>query len=558
MQDVTSKNSSSTMSEDMTPHHSKQADLNTQNNTQPEHQTTSENPPSQHTQKNTAQSQKKYKVAIIGAGFGGLATAIQLLKHHIHDFVILEKAQDVGGTWRENQYPGAACDVQSHMYSLSYAPKTDWSKRYAEAPEIFQYIQDLIQKFELKRFIQFNKKVTTTRYDEATCHWHIETACGDHIEAQFLIFASGPLHVPQIPNIKVIEKFKGEVFHSSAWNHDYDLTGKNIASIGTGGSAIQYIPEIAPFAKKLYVFQRTAAWVIPRDERAYHNLDKKLFAKYNWYRTLHRARLYWSNESRVVPIVKPQMMKAGQKLAELFIKYQVKDKAIAQKLTPDYTMGCKRILVSNKYFPTFNRSNVELVTEGIQEITENSIITKDGTSRPIDCLIYGTGFITDPRIYLKSFECYGENGIELKQAWKDGAESYYGISTKGFPNLFQLLGPNTVLGHNSVIFMIESQVNYILQLIQTTDRTHAHGIVVKDHIQDAFNAEIQKQFAGTVWQSGCVSWYQQDGGKNFALWPSYTWKYWLKTKTANPADYRFLSAQDKQHTLNQAEAENVA
>lgn len=485
---------------------------------------------------------QKFKVAIVGAGFGGLATAIQLLKHHIQDFVILEKAQDVGGTWRENQYPGAACDVQSHMYSLSYAPKTDWSKRYAEAPEIFQYIQDLIQDFNLKTYIQFNQKVTTTRYDEQRCLWTINTATGEQIEVQFLIFASGPLHVPQIPKIKGIEKFKGEIFHSSAWNHDYDLKGKKVASIGTGGSAIQYIPEIAPLTQQLYVFQRTAAWVIPRDERAYNRLDKKLFAKYNWFRKLHRARLYWSNESRVVPIVQPKMMKAGQKLAELFIKYQVKDKTIAKKLTPDYTMGCKRILVSNKYFPTFNRPNVELVTEAIQEITEDQIITKDGTARQIDCLIYGTGFITDPRIYLKSFECYGENGIELKQAWKDGAESYYGISTKGFPNLFQLLGPNTVLGHNSVIFMIESQVDYILQLIQTVDRTQTQAIVVKDQIQDAFNADLQQQFAGTVWQSGCVSWYQQDGGKNFALWPSYTWKYWLNTKTANPADYRFLSA----------------
>lgn len=484
---------------------------------------------------------REVKIAIIGAGFGGIASAIRLLQSGIQDFVILEKAKDVGGTWRDNQYPGAACDVQSHMYSLSYAPKTDWSKRYAEAPEIFDYIQSLISDYQLKSYIQFNQQVITTRYIEDRCTWQIETASGDMLEAQFLIFASGPLHVAQIPKIKGIEHFKGEVFHSSQWNHDYDLTGKNVASIGTGGSAIQYIPEIAPQTQQLYVFQRTAAWVIPRDERQYNALDKRLFAKYDWFRKLHRARLYWSNESRVVPIVQPQMMKAGQKLAELFIKYQVKDKAIAQKLTPDYTMGCKRILVSNKYFPSFNRSNVELVTDSIQELTADSIITKDGVERKIDCLIYGTGFITDPRIYLKSFACYGENGVELKQAWKDGAESYYGVSTQGFPNLFQLLGPNTVLGHNSVIFMIESQVNYILQMIQALERTHADAIVVKDSVQAHFNADLQKQFEGTVWQSGCVSWYQQDGGKNFALWPSYTWKYWLKTHKVNLADYRFLT-----------------
>lgn len=489
----------------------------------------------------TLDSPQKFKVAIIGSGFGGLAAAIKLLKSGIDDFIILEKADDVGGTWRENQYPGAACDVQSHMYSLSYAPKTDWSKRYAEAPEIFQYIQNLIQDFQLKPFIRFNQEVTSTRYDENLCQWQVETKEGSTIQAQFLIFASGPLHVAQIPKIKGIEKFKGKVFHSSHWQHDYDLNGKNVASIGTGGSAIQYIPEIAPQTKQLYVFQRTAAWVIPRDERTYNPLDKKLFSKFDWFRKLHRARLYWSNESRVVPIVKPQMMKAGQKLAELFIRYQVKNKTIAAKLTPDYTMGCKRILVSNKYFPTFNRENVELVTDGIQAFTEDSIITKDGKERKIDCLIYGTGFITDPRIYLKSFECFGENGLELKEAWKDGAESFYGIATKGFPNLFQLLGPNTVLGHNSVIFMIESQVNYIVQLIQSVEKSRTQAVVVKDKVQDEFNAHIQEQFAGTVWQSGCVSWYQQEGGKNFSLWPSYTWKYWLDTKKPNLADYRYLS-----------------
>lgn len=487
---------------------------------------------------------KHYKVAIIGAGFGGLAAAIKLLEANIQDFLILEKANDVGGTWRENQYPGAACDVQSHMYSLSYAPKTDWSKRYAEASEIFQYIKNLIKSYQLEKYIQFNQEVVSTRFDESHCVWDITLKNQQTFSAQFLIFASGPLHVPQIPNIPGIEKFKGETFHSSSWKHDYDLKDKVVASIGTGGSAIQYIPEIAPLTNQLYVFQRTAAWVIPRDERSYSILDKSLFAQFDWFRKLHRARLYWSNESRVMPIVQPKMMKVGQKLAELFIRFQIKDKDIAKKLTPDYTMGCKRILVSNRYFPTFNRDNVELVTDAIQEVTEDSIITKDGRIRKIDCLIYGTGFITDPRIYLKSFECYGEGGQELKTVWKDGAESYYGMSVKGFPNLFQLLGPNTVLGHNSVIFMIESQVNYILQLIQTVERTSTHAVVVKDEVQDRFNHDIQKQFEGTVWQSGCVSWYQQDGGKNFALWPGYTWKYWLNTLNANAADYRFLSKLD--------------
>ena len=482
-----------------------------------------------------------YQVAIIGAGFGGLAMGIRLLQRNIHNFLILEKSNEVGGTWRENQYPGAACDVQSHLYSLSFAPKTDWSKRYADAPEIFQYIQDVVQQFNLREYCQFNSEVVHTEYHEKECLWHVTLKDGRQLSCQYLIFASGPLHVPQIPHIKGIEKFQGKVFHSSQWDHQYDLNGKVVASIGTGGSAIQYIPEIAPQVKQIYVMQRTAAWVIPRDERKYLNVEKKLFKQADWFRKLHRARLYWSNESRAIPIMQPSVMKYTQKLAEAFIRFQVKDKQLAQKLTPDYIMGCKRILVSNKYFPTFNRDNVELVTDAILELTADSIITKDGKMRKIDCLIYGTGFITDPRIYLQPFSCLGEHGVELKQAWKDGAESYYGISHKGFPNLFQLLGPNTVLAHNSVIFMIEAQVDYILQMMDLVTQSQSNAIVVKDQVQDQFNQDVQDMLNNTVWQSGCVSWYQQDGGKNFALWPTYTWKYWLKTKSLHPSDFRLIS-----------------
>lgn len=482
-----------------------------------------------------------YQVAIIGAGFGGLAMAIRLLQRNIHNFVILEKTNEVGGTWRENQYPGAACDVQSHLYSLSFAPKTDWSKRYAEAPEIFQYIQDVVQQFNLREYCQFNSEVVHTEYHEKDCAWHVALKDGRQLSCQYLIFASGPLHVPQIPHIQGIEKFQGKVFHSSQWDHQYDLKGKVVASIGTGGSAIQYIPEIVPQVKQLYVMQRTAAWVIPRDERKYLNVEKKLFKQADWFRKLHRARLYWSNESRAIPIMQPSVMKYTQKLAEAFIRFQVKDKQLAQKLTPDYIMGCKRILVSNKYFPTFNRDYVELVTDAIQELTADTIITKDGKTRKIDCLIYGTGFITDPRIYLQQFSCIGEHGVELKQAWKDGAESYYGISHKGFPNLFQLLGPNTVLAHNSVIFMIESQIDYILQMMDLVAQSQSNAIVVKDQVQDQFNHDVQDMLNNTVWQSGCLSWYQQEGGKNFALWPTYTWKYWLKTKSLHPSDFRLIS-----------------
>lgn len=485
-----------------------------------------------------SQNVKTTNIAIIGAGFGGIAMAIRLIQNQISDFIILEKSHDVGGTWRENQYPGAACDVQSHLYSFSFSPKSDWSKRYANANEIFAYIQNITAKFNLRQHCLFNTEVKSAHYLDGK--WHLKLQNNDVVIAKYVILASGPLHVPKIPHIKGIEKFKGKTFHSAQWDHSYDLTHKTVASIGTGGSAIQYVPEIAKQVDQLYVFQRTAAWIIPRDDRAYLNIEKKLFRKFDWFRKLHRTRLYWSNESRAIPIFQPKLMQGAQKLAKIFIKFQVKDPVIVQKLIPDYLMGCKRILVSNHYFPTFNRPNVELVTEGIQEMTEDGIITEDGKTRKIDCLIYGTGFITDPRIYLKNFECIGENGIDLKHAWRDGAESYYGVLTRGFPNLFQLLGPNTLLAHNSVIFMIESQVEFILKLMKIVTTAQAKAIVVQDKVHDQYNEKIQAMMNNTVWESGCVSWYQQQGGKNFALWPTYTWKYWKDIKSVDSSNFRLI------------------
>lgn len=485
------------------------------------------------------QTPRKTTIAIIGSGFGGLGMAIRLLQTGFNDFMILEKANDVGGTWRENQYPGAACDVQSHMYSFSFEPKHDWSKRYAQSDEIYQYILDVTEKYQLRQHCQFNHEVTGAYYQQDQALWRLDIKDQRPILAQFVVLASGPLHVPQIPHIKGIEKFKGKVFHSAQWDHQYDLHGKRVASIGTGGSAIQYLPEIAPEVAQLDVYQRSAAWVIPRDERKYLELNKKLFEKFPLLRKVHRARLYWSNESRVVPIFKPEIMKYGQKLAEVFINFQVKDKEIAQKLTPNYIMGCKRILISNKYYPTFNRPNVSLITEGIQEITENGIVSTEGTERAVDCIIYGTGFITDPRIYMKSFPCKGINGHDLMQEWKDGAESYYGILTKGFPNLFQLVGPNTTLGHNSIIFMIEAQVEYIIKILKNMQKQHVDSVEIKAHVQDEFNAKVQEDLKHTVWSTGCNSWYTNAEGKNFTLWSGYTWKYWLETQKPNKNAFIF-------------------
>jgi len=314
-------------------------------------------------------------------------------------------------------------------------------------------------------------------------------------------------------------------------------------SIGTGGSAIQYAPEIAPHVARLTILQRTSAWVIPRDTRTYAEWEKKLFAGVPFLRKLHRIRLYWSNESRVWPLFAPKFAKQFQKLASLFIRKQVKDPQLVKALTPDYTIGCKRILISNKWLPMFNRENVELVTSGIQELREHSVVLKDGREIPADCIILGTGFITDPRIYMKNFPCTGLPGRELMQDWKDGAEAYYGTTLSGYPNLFQLVGPNTALGHNSIIFMIEAQVHYILQCMQLLKDKGADYLDVNAQAQRTFNQKLQGEFKGTVWATGCSSWYQQADGRNMALWPGSTWSYWLQTRRVKQADYSFVSVQ---------------
>lgn len=478
-------------------------------------------------------------VIIVGAGFGGLCAAIKLREAGNDNFVILEKGDDVGGTWNFNSYPGAACDVQSHMYSFSFAGNPDWSKRFAPQPEIKRYIDDVTDRYGIRPFVRFGQEVNDARFDEATALWTVRTASGESFTAKYFIMASGPLHVPSFPDIKGLDTFKGKVMHSSQWDHSYDLNGKNVVSIGTGASAIQYCPAIAPEVKQLYVMQRTPAWVIPRDERGYLDIEKKLFARFPLLRKLHRARFYLSNEARLAMNIHPAIARTLEAFVKGFIRLQVKDPELRRKLTPDYTIGCKRILISNQWYAMFNRPNVELVTDGIREIREHSIVTNDGVERPADCIVLGTGFIVDPRIYMKNFPVIGLDGRDLRQDWEAAAEAYLGTTVNGYPNMFQLVGPNTGLGHNSIIFMIEAQVHYILECIRLQQEKNADYIEVKASAQQAFNEQVQRDIQGTVWTSGCKSWYQQEDGKNTALWPYTTVKYWLDTRKVKTEDYIF-------------------
>lgn len=478
---------------------------------------------------------------MVGAGFGGLCAAIKL-REAGRSVLILEKGQDVGGTWRDNTYPGAACDVQSHLYSFSFAPKTDWSRRYAGWEEILAYIHGVVDQFQLRPAIRFGQEVTGATFDARTARWTVTTRQGLTVSARFVVMATGPLHVPAIPNLPGLDRFEGAVFHSARWDHTVDLTGKHVASIGTGGSAIQYVPELAPIVRKLTVYQRSAAWVVPRDNREYSALQKRLFAAVPLTRAAHRAALYWRNESRSVVMFAPGVARAAQRLATRFLRMQVNDPATAAKLTPDYTLGCKRVLISNVYFPTFNRPNVELVTDRIQEIRARSIVTVDGHERPCDCLILGTGFVVDPRQYMKGFEVVGLGGRRLADDWKDAPQAYFGVSVSGYPNLFQLVGPNTGLGHNSIVFMIEAQVHYLVELLKLLDARQADYAHVRADAQRAFNEDLQANLKGTVWESGCDSWYHTAEGRNITLWPWSTWRYWLRLRRPDPAAYEFGQA----------------
>jgi len=484
-------------------------------------------------------SPPEFEVAILGAGFGGLCMGIKLLAAGIGNFVILEKGREVGGTWRDNTYPGAACDVQSHLYSYSFDGKADWSQRYAGWREIEDYILATTRKHGLQPYIRFGKTVNSAHFDAAAACWTVGLESGESVTARHFVLAAGPLHRPQIPQLPGLETFRGRVFHSAQWDHGCDLQGKRVASIGTGASAIQYCPEIAPVVEKLHVFQRTAAWVMPRDTRTYSAAARRRYARFDWWRKLHRARLYWANESRVWPIFHPAVARALQRVVTQRIRRQVKDRRLADALTPAYTLGCKRILISNDWYPMFNRPNVELVTAGIREVREHSIVTTDGLERPVDCIILGTGFIVDPRIYMQHFPVTGLPGHTLQSDWQAGAEAYYGISVAGYPNLFQLVGPNTALGHNSIIFMIECQVRFVMECLREMTSREADWLDVTAGAQRHFNERVQKALEGTVWSSGCASWYQTPDGRNFTIWPWSTWRYWLQTRKVETEHYRF-------------------
>jgi cation diffusion facilitator CzcD-associated flavoprotein CzcO len=477
-------------------------------------------------------------VLIVGSGFSGLCMAIKLREAGIHSFLLIEKSDDIGGTWYDNRYPGCACDIPSHLYSFSFELSPDWSRMYPGQQEIHDYLKRCVDQYEIAPQIRLNTSFHEAAWDEAEGVWHVAAGEGMRIRARVLVSGVGGLHVPQYPKLKGIDSFAGPKFHSATWNHSVDLSGKRVGVIGTGASAIQFVPQIAPRVGVLNIFQRTPPWIVPRMDFVIPEKWKERFRRFPLAMRAFRQFIFWRQEIRVLGFLGNQFIRGkATEIATHYMERQIKDPKLRGALKPKYEFGCKRVLVSDDFYPTLTRSNVELVTDGIAEVCERSIVTRDGVERPIDVLIFGTGFrATEPFIGVR---IVGRGGVEIHDAWRERMSAYLGVTVNGFPNLFILLGPNTGLGHNSIILMIEAQVRYVMSCLALMKRRKKHILEVRPEKQKEFVADIQRRLEGTVWQSGgCHSWYQdQRTGENTTLWPGSVVAYTRRTRSVSPADY---------------------
>jgi cation diffusion facilitator CzcD-associated flavoprotein CzcO len=476
------------------------------------------------------------RVAIIGAGFGGLAMAIQLKRAGRDGFTIFEKAGRVGGTWRDNTYPGAACDSPAFAYCYSFEQKTDWSRKWAPQPEILAYIDHCARKYDVLRHIRFDTEIAAARFDEAAGVWHLRTAAGEPFEADVLVSAVGQLNRPAIPDLPGLRDFAGVSFHSARWRHDVELAGKTGAVIGNAASAIQFIPQIAPLVKRLHVFQRSANWMIPRNDRAYSEREKRLFARFPRLARFYRWWLWFTYEQRF-PAFRGNRFLARmlRRLSERSMREIVTDQELQRALVPDYPVGGKRILISDDYYQALTRDNVEVVTSGIDRITEHAIVTRDGRTRPVDVIILGTGFQTTS--FLTPMRIEGLGGRVLQDTWKGGAEAYLGITVSGFPNLFMLYGPNTNLGHNSIIFMLECQVRYVMDCVRAIEARDLAWIDVRPDAMRAYNDRLQAVLARTVWAATDHSWYKRADGRITNNWSGTTIEFWWRTRRTDLGVY---------------------
>lgn len=486
----------------------------------------------------TKQKTKHHKVAIIGTGFSGLGMAIQLKQSGEEDFIVFEKEEGVGGTWRVNHYPGCACDVPSHLYSFSFAQNPNWTRMFAPQKEIKAYLEYCADTYEIMPHVRLKTALNNARWDDNNNHWTLQDNHGGKYTADVLIAGAGGLSIPSYPSVEGLSKFKGKTFHSQDWDHDYDLSGKRVAVIGTGASAIQFVPHVQKHAKSISLFQRTPPWILPKPDRAISKVEQKLFKRVPKAQQVFRDTLYWLYESRAVGFsFDPRLMSLAKYWALKHIRTQISDPELREKVTPDYTVGCKRILMSDDYYQALDQDNAEVITTGIKKVTANSIVTDDGKVQKVDTIIFGTGFKASdpiPRGFL-----FGRNGQDINDAWPQGPEAYKGTTVAGFPNLFILMGPNTGLGHNSMVYMIESQIAYVKSALKFMDTQKIPFVDVSADKQREFNNKIQNKLTDTVWSSGgCQSWYiHPESGRNVTLWPGFTWQFRLQTRHFDASAY---------------------
>jgi cation diffusion facilitator CzcD-associated flavoprotein CzcO len=481
------------------------------------------------------------RVAIVGGGFSGIGMGIALKRAGIDSFTILERADRIGGVWRDNTYPGAACDVPSHLYSYSFEPNHLWSRRFSPQPEILAYLERCVEKYRLAEHLRLGAAVTAAEFDEHRGRWTLRTAAGEKLEAEALVAASGQLSRPVRPPLAGLERFEGPAFHSARWDHDLDLRGKRVAVIGTGASAIQFVPRIAPLVERLHLFQRSAPYVIPKPDRPYRGWQRRLWRRFPQLQAISRFYVWGLLEVFIAGFIRtPRVMSVARRGFERQLREQIPDPELRRALTPDYEMGCKRILVSSEYYEALARPNVEVVTDPVREVRASGVVDASGVERAVDAIIFGTGFAAND--FLAPMEVRGLGGRELNQAWRDGAEAYLGICVSGFPNMFILYGPNTNLGAGSIIYMLEQQIAYSVAALSALSGSGAAYLDLREDVQRRFSRELQRRLDSTVWQSGCTSWYVNEAGRNVNNWPGFMSEYRRRTARLDLEDYRLVPA----------------
>ena len=486
-----------------------------------------------------------FPIAIIGAGFAGIGAAVRLKQEGIESFVMFERASEVGGTWRDNTYPGCACDVQSHVYSLSFEQNPNWSRRYSSWDEIQSYLVGLVDKWELHAHLRCDTEIVSAEFDEGDGVWTLTTAQGDTFTARVVISAVGGLVDPAYPQIDGIEDFEGDVFHTARWRHDVALDDRRVGVIGTGASAIQVVPSIAPDVQKLTVFQRTAGWVAPKFDRTYSRFSKRLLARVPFLLTFLRflKSCYYELLGPIVFLDSKVLSRIGQWMASWNLRRQVKDPDLRTKLTPTFQIGCKRVLLSDDYLSTFERDNVELVTAPIRAFRPKGIETEDGRFHPFDVVVLATGYLLG--LASVPFRIVGLGGRTLRETWAAGAVAYKGMAVTGFPNWFVLMGPNTGPGHTSVLVYTEAQIEHALQAIKKLITENLKYLDIRQDVMDRYNESIQRRMKYMSWSSGCKSWYLSEDGVNRSLYPGFAFEYALRTRRMREQEYVLAAFEDE-------------